>query len=52
MESILTTAIGEHTINASIETIPFLTRKFQKNKFYASFPLYFLHVFLVTPNLV
>ena len=35
-----------------IENIPFLTRKFQKNKFCASFPLYFLCVFLVSANLV
>jgi hypothetical protein len=35
-----------------IKNIPFLTRKFQKNKFCASFPLYFLRVFLVSANLV
>jgi hypothetical protein len=34
------------------ENIPFLTRKIQKNKFCASFPLYFLRVFLVNENLV
>jgi hypothetical protein len=33
-----------------IENIPFLTRKIQKNKFCASFPLYFLRVFLVSEN--
>jgi hypothetical protein len=35
-----------------IENIPFLIRKFQNNKFCASFPLYFLCVFLVSANLV
>jgi hypothetical protein len=34
------------------KNIPFLTRKIQKNKFCASFPLYFLCVFLVSENLV
>jgi hypothetical protein len=34
------------------ENIPFHTREFQKNKFCASFPLYFLRVFLVSANLV
>jgi hypothetical protein len=32
--------------------IPFHIEKFQKNKFCASFPLYFLLVFLVNANLV
>jgi hypothetical protein len=36
----------------TIENIPFHIRKFQKNKFSASFPLYFLLVFLVSANLV
>jgi hypothetical protein len=36
----------------NIENIPFHIRKFQKNKFCTSFPLYFLHVFLVSANLV
>jgi hypothetical protein len=33
------------------ENTPFLTKKIQKNKFCASFPLYFLHVFLVSVHL-
>jgi hypothetical protein len=32
--------------------IQFNTRKFQKNKFYASFQFYFLGIFLVRGNLV
>jgi hypothetical protein len=32
--------------------IQFSTRKFQKNKFYASFQFYFLCIFLVGGNLV
>jgi hypothetical protein len=34
------------------ENIQFLTRKFWKNNFCASFPFYFLFVFLVSENLV
>jgi hypothetical protein len=34
------------------ENIQFITRKFWKNSSYASFPLYFLCVFLVTEKLV
>jgi hypothetical protein len=33
------------------KNIPFLIRKFQKNNFCASFPFYFLYVFLVSENL-
>jgi hypothetical protein len=35
-----------------IKNIQFLTRKFQKNKFYASFQLHFLCIFLVGGNIV
>jgi hypothetical protein len=34
------------------KNIQFRTRKFQKNKFYASFQFYFLCIFLVRGNLV
>jgi hypothetical protein len=35
-----------------IKNIQFLTRKFQKNKFYASFQFYFMYVLLVTGDIV
>jgi hypothetical protein len=35
-----------------IGNIPFLTRKLKKKKFGASFQMYFLHVFLVSENLI
>jgi hypothetical protein len=35
-----------------IENIQFLTRKFQKNKFCASFQFYFMCVFLIIGDLV
>jgi hypothetical protein len=34
------------------KNIQFLTRKFQKNKFYASFQFYFMYVLLVKGDIV
>jgi hypothetical protein len=42
----------QHFTQKNLENIPFLTRKIQKNKFCASFQFYFLHVFLVSENLI